>query len=62
MKTPKPGQLTVINGVYYRAQKRTTGCCGCALKSIVLCPNVVDARNGVKPLECTANNIILKRI
>ena len=61
MKTPKPGQLTVIDGIYYRAHKRTNGCYGCALKSIVLCPNVVDARNGVKPLECATNNIILKR-
>lgn len=62
MKTPRPGQFTAINGVYFRAHKRTNGCHGCALKSIVLCPNVVDSRNGTPPLDCAGNNIILKRM
>lgn len=62
MKTPKPGQFCVIDNVYYRARKRVNGCYGCALNNVVLCPNVIDSRNGVPRLECAINNIILQRI
>ncbi len=64
MKTPKPGQLCTINEAVFRAKKREpgAGCKGCALEDIDLCPNVVDSRNGVPVLNCSINDIILKRI
>ena len=61
MKTPKPGQLCTINRVVYRAKKRTHKCYGCALNNH-MCPNIVDARNGVRPLECAIEGIILVRV
>ena len=62
MKTPKPGQLCTINNAVYRAKRRINGCYGCALNSIVMCPNVVDSRNGHPLLECAINDIILVRV
>jgi hypothetical protein len=62
MKTPKPGQYTWINGVQYRAKRRICGCNGCALDDFFRCPNIVDCRNGKKPLECYDNDIILVRV
>ena len=62
MKTPKPGQFCIINKVLYRAKKRTCGCTGCALDNFLLCPNIVDSRNGKRLLECSLNNIILVRV
>lgn len=63
MKTPKPGQLCTINGVIYRAKKRSKGCRGCALDDYTLCPNIVDSRSdGSRPLNCGINNIILVRV
>ena len=58
----KPGQLCTINDVVYRAKKRANGCFGCALNDIVLCPNVVDGRNGFPRLQCSVDNIILKKV
>lgn len=62
MKTPKPGQLYTINGVLYRAKRRTDGCFGCSLNSVLLCPNVVDARNGHKPFDCNNYDIIFVKV
>ena len=60
-KTPKPGQFYWHNGILYRAKKRTFRCHGCALDNF-LCPNIVDSRNGVRPLDCALNNIILVHV
>ena len=62
MKTPKPGQFCAINGVIYRAKKRTTiGCSGCVLNDPFLCPNV--GYKGVeKPLKCDIQQIILIKV
>lgn len=60
MKTPLPGQFTSINGIMYRAKRRTNGCEGCALNN-ELCPNIVDYRKE-RPLNCIVNDIILIRI
>ena len=62
MKTPKPGQYFWLNGVQYRAKRRTHGCNGCALDDVFLCPNIVDSRNGIRPLDCSLNDIILVRV
>lgn len=64
MKTPKPGQLCTINNVVYRAKKRTNGCDGCDLDSILRCPNIYDYRQSFNPkkIDCTIKGIILKRI
>ena len=62
MKTPKPGQFCIINGVLYRGKKRSEGCRGCDLNSFATCPNIVDSRNGTPLLDCTINNIILKKV
>lgn len=62
MKTPKPGQLCTINNTVYRARKRHNGCEGCSLNSLILCPNIVDSRNGKQLLECAITNIILVKI
>ena len=62
MKTPKPGQLCTINNVVYRAAKRTNGCIGCALNNILICPRIVDSRNGTPPIDCYTEQIILKRL
>ena len=62
MKTPKPGQFCTIEGVLYRARKRTKGCNGCSLDDILRCPNVVDSRNETPPLNCSINDIILIRV
>lgn len=61
MKTPKPGQWFKLNDTVYRAMKRTNGCEGCILDDIILCPNIVDSRNGTPPLDCELNNIILTK-
>ena len=62
MKTPKPGQYFWLNGVQYRAKRRTHGCTGCSLDDFYICPNIVDSRNGQRPLQCANNNIILVRV
>lgn len=62
MKTPKPGQFCTINRTLYRAKHRENGCRGCALDDILRCPNIVDSRNGTRPLECSLNDIILVRV
>lgn len=62
MKTPKPGQFCTIDGVVYRAKKRTHDCDGCALDNIILCPNIVDRRKDKPQLECELNNIILIKV
>lgn len=61
MKTPKSGQFFKFNGSIYRARKRTNGCKGCVLNNIILCPNIVDSRNGTPPLECESWDIILTK-
>lgn len=62
MKTPKAGQICNINGVLYRARKRTNGCHGCALDNFISCPNIQDSRKPNGPvLECELNNIILTK-
>lgn len=61
-KTSKPGQLCSINGIMYRAKKRTSGCTGCALDSILMCPNIRDKRYMLeKPLKCDQGDFILVR-
>lgn len=60
-KTSKPGQLCCINGIMYRARKRTSGCAGCALDSLYLCPNIIDKRKTDKPLKCDIGDFILVR-
>ena len=62
MKTPKPGQFCTINGILYRAKRRTDKCKGCALDDLVLCPNIVDSRGGTKLLDCSLNDIILVKV
>jgi len=62
MKTPKPGQFTVINGILYRGKKRTDGCKGCFFDDITMCPNVVDSRSNERPLECSLYDIILVKV
>lgn len=62
MKPLKPGQICTIDGYVFRAKRRTNGCEGCALDSLILCPNIVDSRNGVRQLDCTIDGIILQRI
>lgn len=62
MKTPKPGQFCTINGIVYRAKRRINKCKGCALDNIFTCPNIVDSRNGIRPLECSLYNIILVKV
>lgn len=63
MKTPKPGQFCMINGILYRAKRRTSGCEGCSLYPITLCPNVVDRRfRKQRPLDCDINDIILVKV
>jgi hypothetical protein len=57
----KPGQLCMINNTLYRAKKRENGCNGCALDNIT-CPNIADSRNGEQLLNCSIDNIILKRV
>ena len=61
MKTPKPGRFFKFNGSVFRARKRTNGCKGCVLNNIILCPNIVDSRNGTPPLECELWGIILTK-
>lgn len=60
-KTSKPGQIAYINGIPYRAKKRTSGCTGCALDSLYLCPNIIDKRKTDKPLKCDIGDFILVR-
>ena len=51
------GQLCTINNTVYQAKERDIGCKGCSLDSITACPNIGD-----KKVECSLNNIILKRL
>lgn len=53
----RKGQLCTINNTLYRAYPRTSKCQGCDLDEIDLCPNV-----GIRKIECSLNNIILKRV
>lgn len=62
MKNLRPGQVCTINNRVYRAKKRIDGCHGCSLNNFFTCPEIVDSRNGKKPLNCDINNIILVRI
>lgn len=62
MKAIKAGQIHTINGVVYRARKRTNGCRGCAFNNVLLCPNVVDRRFSEPKLSCQLNDIILVRL
>lgn len=62
MKTPKAGQFCNIDGVIYRARKRTNGCRGCVLNDFLLCPNIVDRRTNNPPLQCELNNIIITKV
>lgn len=62
MKTPKPGQFCTINGVVYRAKKRTNRCQGCALDDFIMCPNIGDSRSPEQLLECSLNDIILVKV
>ncbi len=62
MKVSRPGQLCTINGVVYRAVWRTNGCKGCAFNDFELCPNIVDSRNGKKPLKCSDGYFILQKV
>lgn len=60
MKALKPGQVCMINGVPYRAKKRTYDCDGCALNSPFTCPNLQYANQSTSPkLDCLEHNIIL---
>lgn len=61
MKTPKPGQFFKFNDSVFRVRKRTNGCKGCVLNNIILCPNIVDSRNGTPPLDCESWDIILTK-
>ena len=54
----KAGQFVSIDGSVYRCKKRTSGCTGCVLNSFIRCPNIVDFRNGQRPLSCAIDNII----
>ena len=62
MKTPKPGQFTVIGKVLCRAYKRTDGCKGCIFDNAFSCPRITYPRNSSNKFECLENGIILKRI
>ena len=62
MMSLKPGQLCTIRNVVYRAKHRTYKCYGCALNSIINCPNIVDCRNGEAQIACAENDIILVRV
>lgn len=62
MKHYKPGQFCTINNVLYRAKRRQSGCKGCSLDSFEDCPNIVDSRNGVRPLDCSTDDIIFVRV
>lgn len=55
-KKIKPGWFYYANGLQYQARKRTNGCEGCSLKSIILCPNVPFNQNAP---DCEQNGIIL---
>jgi hypothetical protein len=61
-KVVKPGQFVSIDGQVYRTKKRVDKCKGCDLDNILLCPCVIDSRNGEKPIDCEASNIIIKRL
>lgn len=64
MKHYKPGQFCTINNVLYRAKRREPGlgCKGCVLDSLIACPNIVDSRNGIRPLDCTGDDIIFVKV
>ena len=61
MKRYKPGQIVSIgDGSLYRAKRRTSGCEGCDLNDLRLCPCVRDKR--AKPvINCGLDNIVLKK-
>ena len=50
-----PGRLAKVKGKLVRCKKRTNGCEGCILASIILCPNVV--KNG-KRYDCIEDGVI----
>lgn len=61
----KPGQLFTYNGTIYRAKRRTNHCYGCDLNKMFgpnVCPNIVDSRNGKRPLTCAIDNIVFKKV
>ena len=59
MKKIRPGQFYWHNKVLLKAAKRTNGCQGCVLNSIVLCPNIMlsNSKNQEIP-NCETNDII----
>lgn len=59
-KYPKPGQYCSVNGVVYRAVKRTNGCQGCNLNNLLTCPGIIDSKTKEKEIDCTTQNIVLK--
>lgn len=62
MKALRPGQVCMINGLPYRAKKRTFACEGCALDSPFACPNIQYSNQpSAKQIDCIENNIILIR-
>ena len=61
-KYPKPGQYCSVNGVVYRAVKRTNGCQGCSLNNLLTCPGIIDSKTQSKEIDCATQNIILKLI
>lgn len=59
MKHYRPGQIVSINGILYRAKRRESGCKGCVLDDLLLCPCIT---NGTKPLDCSYDDIILVKV
>lgn len=53
----RKGQLCTISNTVYMAYPRSNKCEGCDLDYIDLCPNI-----GRKKIECSLNDIILKRV
>lgn len=62
MKILKPGQFYTLNGVLYRAKKRTDGCIGCVLDSLIKCPNIVDRRTEKPEIDCVTSGTIFVRV
>ena len=62
MKHYKPGQLCMINGMLYRAKKRTLCCQGCALDDILKCPNIGTPKNEENPYACSIDDIIFVKV
>lgn len=60
MKKLRPGQITCINGTYYRAKKRTFDCDGCDLNDPFICPNLkFTNQQSEQQIDCLSWGIIL---